>query len=447
MKLKKREKKQSFFGKANEILNINQYDFMLFFMNIKLNILKIGFKNNKIFWVESYTKTLNNISILLSKINKFNDALELSQISKKIIVQFYNKSDEYKKIFINNLYIITSLLNSINQFEKATKNTKELLSLTEKIYFKEPNKWLEVHIYSLLNLALSTNDCSISIKIVKKSLNIIEEYYNIESNRWASLYTNNLIELSKYYEINKNNDEAKKLLEKSLNIRKVLYEEEHKKWIDSYIEILFKISVFLENTNETYKAIKHNELALKLLIPLFNEKKYKYASLILNSLINLTSCYLKLDQNNNAKKTLDKANEIIKYLKNRYYNWKELYANVLECNIYYYVKIGNITKAMELHNELNKYYKSFFEENSSRYYEIYESNLFIKSLLNFLEIENTKDQKESIFDFNNPELDKIFKIKRELDPSSIEDDFLESKKRIKKLNLKEKFKKFRENKD
>jgi len=386
-----------YYSKSNQI----SFEKIYYELLLKLSEYFYENRNYKNIFIDYYLLALNNLGILLLKLNQNEKAKFFLRKQLLLLSDLYEKKrkDEYAENYAIALTNFSNVLKNDGYFEIAKKNLLKTEKIKEKLFRKNPDKFIGTYTITLNdlgNLFLEENDFInaeeyyLKVKAIRekffeknrkdclegyttilnnlgslykavgnydealkyyfKAMQLREEQYNINSTKWKYLYVLSLINLARVYKEKGLFGESKKLLQKAIKIMKKEYKENIIKWGEFY-STAYNLLSFVDKNN----VFNHLKRALKIREKLYksNKKNRKFVQMYWQSLNNLALYFSNLGQYYMAEENYLKAKDFIeKFYKKDSDLWYTEYSQALANLAGFYFKNRNINEAISLFEEV-----------------------------------------------------------------------------------------------
>ncbi len=425
--IREEEKQQSFFNKNTEILNIKQYQNLLFFKQLYYKLFERGYKQNKLNWVIKYLTNLHDLSSLFLDINQPKKAMKFAEESFSMATSLFRENKLDAIYHVRSLNNLGTVYEHMDNFKEAIKYYEDAKELSEFYYKKEQKSWKEDYVVSLSNLATlyyKTDEISSAINIAKeildytklhkedsisftkhylvalnnlaifynelsknddaikhaeKALEIIEDNYRRDKEEWTKDYVQSLITLGALYQTNEQIDDAFIKVKIALDITENLFDNNEAIWGKEYLMVLRNLaSLYLyDDIKEVKSAINVYKKSLVKIEALFEKDNDTWIKDYITNLKGLAHSYIEDDEDDDAIEQLKIAFKIIN---KRFYNypkvWSTDYIIILENLISLYLENYYIEEALPLVDEVINIKKILLKQSPANWNQPYFNTLY-----------------------------------------------------------------------
>lgn len=308
----KEKESQEFYQQEINNLEYKEYNEMLYFQKIVLNIYQQAFKNNSL-WIINYTNALNDLALLNNDINNIQTAINLLEECFNLVKKSYDGSVTLTKSYIRTLNNLALVYKKIN-INLSISKEKENLYICEELYKHKPNDWVEDYTGALNNLAMSykqINKEDEALILEEKQVKILGKLYKYDSDHWSEYYLGSLTNLAISYKNKKSLDKALLIEKKILSIVEEMYDKNKNKnkKVQEYTRALNNLAETYYKLNHLDKSIHLSEKSLELRKEMYNKNQEYWAEYYFMTISDLSVYYRKAN-------FIDKSIEIIKSILN-----------------------------------------------------------------------------------------------------------------------------------
>ena len=365
-----------------------------------LYTIKELYKEDQKKLLRKYTLALNDLASSYSKLNRFDEAIELLKLSVEIRKERYKENPSlWAKYYTMPLNNLASSYSKLNRFDEAIELEELSVEIYKELYKEDPVKWARDYTSALDNLISSYKEQNRSdevIELQKLLVDIYKKQYTENPAKEAWRYTRSLDNLISSYKEQNRSDEVIELQKLLVEIYKKQYTENPVKKVWNYIRALNNLATSYYNQNRLDEAIELQELLVEIYKELYKEDPKKWVVQYLNILMNLVDLYKKQNRFDEVIELQKSSLEIFKkFYKKDPVSWAENYTKALNilANSYYnqniFDKAGALyKKSLEIQSEL-------YIENSDKWVDSYVTTL--NNLANSYYDQNIFDKAGELF--------------------------------------------------
>ncbi|WP_074406156.1 tetratricopeptide repeat protein [Aquimarina megaterium] len=341
-------------------LNDNYFKSTKAFFDSSLFMLEILYEKDQKKWADGYITALNNLGLVLGRMEKKND--------------------------------------SLTQYQKS-------LEILEQMYLLDAKKWATSYALGLNNLGLAYFDIEEteqSLIHLKKSLNLRRKLYELDMENGVEDYVLSIISFSQIYSDIEKNKDAIKLLESSLKILKPLYVSNKENWFERYTYSLERTAIQYIKLNQTNKAIKLLEESQTIIYPFYKKNKKRWIKDYLRIRDSLVKAYEAFNKDDDFIISLKETNYDL--TKKMYVShpipWVRNYVSIaLSLALSYKKRTSLINRAQELEKEVLKIMEELYQidpDNWAHHYYLAINALGVTYLELNLEYQTLKLNRKSL---------------------------------------------------
>jgi hypothetical protein len=332
-------------------------------------------------WIEACLAELNNTGYQHNKYNRIDMAINHCEAVKYTSTLLYQVNpDRWIKLYTTTLNNLAMIVRRVNRVGEAIMLLEECLgNLKGRLDQANPGRWMRLYIISLKNLAAlydDVNQTRNAITLGEEGLGILKGLYQADPDRWVEDYTSFLLNLADSYERVDQFEEAITLEEESLSIRKGLYKINPDLWVEGYTTSLNNLALSYLAKNRVREAITLEEECLGILKGLYQADPDRWVECYTSSLNNLAVSYERVNQ---ARDAIALKEESLSIRKGLYQInpdlWVKDYTYSLNCMALSYYAVNRVTEMIALFEESLSIRKGLYQANPDLWVKEYASSL------------------------------------------------------------------------